>query len=260
VEVEHTLLNGSLVTLVVAAAVKAVKEVAAMKLEKWKEKLEATPPSVPPTAPQAVPPAATSTATTATALPPVVPFDSLVVTATSAEISLGTLPAEMRLLQRDVELLRIKQELVDAQDALRRLRASLDDALLAQARQAATEDQLRNALASMARLRRAHDEQTFELSQKSAELSAQREYNHQLVREVRSLRGDVTAMHSQEVRDARDSHSSTDRYDRQIPGRSAGSVSGLGRVQGHRPVRETYEEQSVRRPGGQDPKRGPYER
>lgn len=104
-----------------------------------------------------------------------------------------TIPQDVALLAKEVELVRTRDELREAQAALVRLRAALDEARFEKVHEQATRTQLTDAQESLRKLRSALDEARLDNTRMAGELAAQRGYVQRLMEEMRELRSEGAA-------------------------------------------------------------------
>jgi len=101
---------------------------------------------------------------------------------------------DLQLLSKEVESLRLRQELSEAQAALMRLRGDLTQARIAGAQEHAEVEELRALVEQLQKLRISNDRAALENARLSGQLAAERENNLQLKAENETLRregGDV---------------------------------------------------------------------
>lgn len=198
----NVVLTSSAVVGAAAVVWRQAKIIAKKKIEAWVKLYETDPKqdgrpqdpftqAVGPPAAQA-PPLLPPQATAPAPLPP--PPPAAIAAMARAEES-AELPRDLAMMQREVELLSLKQELSKTQEAFARLRGVLDQALLNQATHKATQDQLSDAQEDLRRLRASYDAATFTHGEALAELAAQREHNRRLVAEMARLRREGEAVH-----------------------------------------------------------------
>jgi hypothetical protein len=103
-------------------------------------------------------------------------------------VALPALSVEMMLLARQTESLHLKDELLEAQRALARLRVQLDEAAYARVAERALRIELEETQGALRRLRASHDEAAFEIAQLASALAVEREQRERLLAEMETLR------------------------------------------------------------------------